>query len=75
MKIKEYVLKNKVREYRLKHSISQRELADAVSVSRNTINTIEHSDVDIGVKLAMKLCLYFGVPYEELFRMEKKNEK
>lgn len=72
MKIQEYVLKNKVREYRLKHKLSQQKLADEVGVSRNTINTIEHSDVDIGVKLAMKLCLYFRVPYEELFRMEKK---
>ena len=72
MKIQEYVLKNKVREYRLKHGISQQKLADEVGVSRNTINTIEHSDVDIGVKLAMKLCLYFRVPYEELFGMERK---
>ena len=70
--MKEIKLKNKVREYRLERGISQRELAEAVGVSRNTIGTIERGDGDIGVKLAMKLCLYFGVPYEKMFSLEKR---
>ena len=72
MKIKEYVLKNKVQEYRLQYGLSQQKLADEVGVSRNTIYTIEHGDVDIGSALALKLSLYFRVPYEEMFRMERK---
>ena len=74
MKIQKYVLKNRVREERLKLGLTQQELANEIGVSRNTINTIEHGDVDMRLPLAMKLCLFFKKPYKEMFRMERKNE-
>ncbi len=61
-------LDNKLREFRFKHDqMTQEELADALSVSRQTILAIEHGKFNPSVVLALRLARFFGVRVEEIF--------
>lgn len=60
-------MKNEVREYRKAEGISQGELADAVGVSRQTINAIERDRYDPSLELAFKLARHFDCSIEDLF--------
>lgn len=60
-------MKNDIREYREGEDISQGDLADAVGVSRQTINAIERDRYDPSLELAFKLATYFDCQIEELF--------
>ena len=62
------MLDNKLREFRFKHDqVTQEELADALSVSRQTILAIEHGKFNPSVVLALRLARFFGVRVEEIF--------
>ena len=58
---------NNLKNLRKIRSVSQNDLADALSVSRQTINSIENGKFDPSLTLAMKLTKYFGVSLEEIF--------
>ncbi|MDA0775547.1 MAG: transcriptional regulator [Proteobacteria bacterium] len=58
---------NNLKNLRKIRSVSQNDLADALSVSRQTINSIENGKFDPSLTLAMKLTRYFGVSLEEIF--------
>lgn len=60
-------MKNDVSMYRERKGFSQGELADAVGVSRQTINAIERNRYDPSLELAFKLAGYFDCTIEELF--------
>lgn len=60
-------MQNVVREHRLERGISQAALADAVGVSRQTINAIETGRYLPSLPLAFALAGYFGTPIEKLF--------
>jgi putative transcriptional regulator len=60
-------MKNDVRERRNERGLSQAELAQAVSVSRQTINSIETGKYVPSLPLALALARFFGVPVEEMF--------
>jgi putative transcriptional regulator len=60
-------MNNTVREHREEHGLSQADLADAVDVSRQTINAIERDRYDPSLELAFKLAAYFDCRIEELF--------
>lgn len=60
-------MKNKLREYREKHDLTQGELAKAVGVSRQTINSIERDRYDPSLELAFELASYFECSVEDLF--------
>lgn len=60
-------MKNDVRERRSERGLSQAELAQAVSVSRQTINSIETGKYMPSLPLALALARFFGVPVEEMF--------
>ena len=64
-----YILQmtNGVRERRLDALLSQAELAQALGVSRQTINSIETGRHVPSLQLAFALSRYFGVPIEEMF--------
>ena len=51
-------------------NISQNDLADELSVSRQTVNSIENGKFDPSLTLAIKLTKYFKVPLEEIFIYE-----
>lgn len=60
-------MENRVREYRKKNNITQRELADAIGVSRQTIITLEGKDYNPTLQLAQKLAEFFGTKISDLF--------
>ena len=47
--------------------LSQQELADAVGVSRQTINAIEKGDYNPTIKLCTAICRALGRTLDELF--------
>ena len=47
--------------------MSQQQLADAVGVSRQTINTIEKGDYNPTIKLCIAICRVLGKTLDELF--------
>ena len=63
----ELVLKNNLKESRAKKQISQRELAEMVGVSRNTISSIETGQFNPTAKLALIICIALDKKFEELF--------
>ena len=63
----ELVLKNNLKEARAKKQISQRELAEMVGVSRNTISSIETGQFNPTAKLALIICIALDYKFEELF--------
>ncbi len=60
-------MENDVRERRLERGLSQAELAKAVSVSRQTINSIETGKYIPSLPLALSLARYFDTAVEEMF--------
>jgi putative transcriptional regulator len=60
-------MKNRVRELREKTGLSQGQLAEAMDVSRQTINSIEKERYTPSLPLALALARHFGTPVEELF--------
>lgn len=53
--------------------LSQQQLANMVSVSRQTIVSIERGDYAPSVKLALLLAKKLGATVEELFELEEKD--
>jgi putative transcriptional regulator len=60
-------MKNRVRDCREERGISQGQLAEAVGVSRQTINSIEVERYTPSLPLALTLARYFGRTVEEMF--------
>ncbi|WP_148252953.1 helix-turn-helix transcriptional regulator [Aidingimonas lacisalsi] len=58
---------NHVRALRKKHGMTQAALAEAMGVSRNTINSIEVGRYVPSLPLALCLARFFGKPVEEVF--------
>ncbi len=56
-----------MRTLRTQRSLAQGQLADAMGVSRQTINSIENERYTPSLPLAMALAHYFGVTVEEMF--------
>lgn len=60
-------MNNDVRERRTEAGLSQGELAEAMSVSRQTINSIEKGRYTPSLPLALALARYFATTVEEMF--------
>ena len=60
-------MENRLKELRMQGKVSQSALADALSVSRQTINSIENGKFDPSLTLAMKLTRFFKVSLDEIF--------
>ena len=60
-------MKNSVRDLRTAKRLSQQQLAEAMQVSRQTINSIEKERYTPSLPLAMALAKYFGKTVEEVF--------
>ena len=63
-------MKKRLKNLRTQRSVSQNALAEALSVSRQTINSIENGKFDPSLTLAMKLTRYFEVSLDEIFIYE-----
>jgi putative transcriptional regulator len=66
---------NRVRELRIARDLTQEQLADAVGVSRQSINSIERDRYIPSLPLALLLARVFHCPVEQIFRLEKPNLK
>jgi len=64
-------MKNSVRVERAIKDITQQELASAVGVSRQTINSIEAGGYIPSAVLVLKIARYFGKPVESIFELEE----
>ena len=62
-------LANSLRDARTARGWTQAELAQAVGVSRKTINTVENGVFVPSTTLALKLARAFDQPVETLFRL------
>lgn len=63
-------MQNDLSTRRNEEGLSQGELAEAVGVTRQTINAIERDRYDPSLELAFKLAAYFDVSIEVLFDPE-----
>ena len=63
-------MKNTLRVERAIKNITQADLADAIGVSRQTINTIESNKYVPSTVLALKIARVFEKPVEEIFSLE-----
>ena len=67
-----FVAGNSVRERRNGGGLSQAQLASAMHVSRQTINSIEVGRYTPSLALAIALARYFGCSVEELFHVQER---
>ena len=64
-------MRNRVRELRGQRGLSQGQLAVALSVSRQTINSIEQERYLPSLPLAIALARFFDRSVEELFNADE----
>jgi len=64
------MIQNKVKELRIARSWTQEQLASAVGVSRQSINSIERERYVPSLLLALTLAQVFGCPVEQIFSLE-----
>ena len=67
-------IQNRVRELRTARGWTQQELAEAVGVSRQSINSIERNRYVPSLALALTFSRVFGCPTDEIFVLEDLNE-
>ena len=63
-------VQNDVRELRLAAGLSQRELAETLDVSRQTVNSIETGRYDPSLPLAIAIARHFHRTVEEIFHAD-----
>ena len=66
-------MKNTIRVERAIKDITQQDLAVAVGVSRQTINSIEAARYVPSTVLALKIARYFGKTVDEIFTHEEED--
>jgi putative transcriptional regulator len=62
---------NKIKVERAIHSMTQEELANRISVSRQTINAMEANKYVPSTVLALKIARVFDKPVEQIFFLEE----
>lgn len=65
------IMRNEVRAMRLTRDLSQAELAQALGVSRQTINAIETGKYSPSLALAIKLARFLDRTVEEVFHVDE----
>jgi len=66
-------MKNTIKVERARHNMTQQDLADKVSVSRQTINSIEAGKYVPSTVLALKISNFFDLPLESIFQLEEQD--
>ena len=64
------ILKNNLKRIRSEKNLSQKELAELLGVSRNTISSIETGQFSPTAKLSLILCICLEIKFEDLFYFE-----
>ena len=65
------ILKNRIRELRKEKNVTQDDLANAVSVTRQTIISLENGKYNASLQLAYKIAKYFSLSIEDIFVFEE----
>lgn len=60
-------MKNRLKVLRVERDWTQADLAQALEVSRQTVNAIETGRYDPSLPLAFRVARLFGLPIEEIF--------
>ena len=63
-------MKNQLRELRAERSWTQQDLAEKLSVSRQTVNALETGKYDPSLPLAFKIAALFRLRIEEIFSVD-----
>lgn len=63
-------MQNDVRRLRLAAGLSQRDLGEALGVSRQTVNSIENGRYDPSLPLAIAIARHFRRTVEEIFHVD-----
>jgi len=66
-------MQNDLPKRREDEGLSQGELAEAVGVTRQTINAIERNRYDPSLELAFKLAAHFDCSIEDIFEPDQDN--
>lgn len=66
-------MKNTLKVERAKHDMTQAELAAKVSVSRQTINSIEIGKYTPSTLLALKIASVFNTRVDDIFELQKED--
>jgi len=72
MENEQVVLGNRLKELRARANLTQAQLAEAVGVTRKTINTVENRVFVPTTILALKIAHVLGVSVEEVFFLKIK---
>jgi len=67
-------MENDLPRRREAEGLNQRELAEAVGVTRQTINAIERDRYDPSLELAFKLAAHFECHIGDIFQPEENND-
>ena len=57
----------RIKSARAALDLSQKDLAEAVGVTRQTINAIEKGDYNPTINLCIRICITLGTTLDELF--------
>lgn len=63
-------MKNNIRVARAERRMTQQQLADAIGVSRQTVNAIESGRFVPSTVLALRISQLFNKPVEAMFQLE-----
>ncbi|MCK4792468.1 MAG: helix-turn-helix transcriptional regulator [Desulfobacteraceae bacterium] len=64
-------LKNRIKVYRAMNDWTQEELAQRVSVTRKTINTVENGKFIPSTYLALRIAKAFDAAVEDVFQLDE----
>ncbi|WMJ78814.1 MULTISPECIES: helix-turn-helix transcriptional regulator [unclassified Sedimentibacter] len=64
-------MKNRLEKIRNERGINQEDLAKALSVSRQTISSLENGRYNPSILLAFKIAKYFSMAIEDIFIYEE----
>lgn len=65
----------RLKSARAAKDMSQKDIADAVGVTRQTINAIENGDYNPSVKLCIAICKVLGKTLNDIFWEDDDNEQ
>ena len=65
-------VQNRVKELRTQRGWTQEQLANAVGVSRQSINSIERQRYEPSLALALTFARVFGLATDDIFKLEDK---
>ncbi len=63
-------MNNQIKVLRAQHGMSQAALADALDVSRQTVNSLENGRYDPSLPLAFRIAELFQLTIEDIFEPE-----